>query len=86
MRHFVLVLAALLRKSTSTVVDPFVTIDLLTAGTAAAAAGTAVVLLVGGGDDPGLAAIEATVGQDQSVAAAGSRGRVDDGIDVGLFI
>lgn len=76
-RHLVLVLAALLGKGASSVMDPLVTVDLFTAGTAAAGAATAVVLE---GASRGVA-VETTGGKNERVAAAGSGRRVDNGVD-----
>lgn len=76
MRHLVLVFAPLLGESTSTVVDPFIAIDLLAAG--AACAGAATVVLEGAGRG---GAIETARGKNEGAVPAGTGRGVDDGIN-----
>lgn len=75
-RHLVLVFAPLLGERTSAVVDPLVTVDLLSAG--AAGAGAATVVLDGAGRG---GAVETARGKNERAAAARTGRGVDDGIN-----
>lgn len=73
--HFVLILASLLSKSTSAIVDPLVTVDLFSPGAGQGATAAAATVVLDGTDWGGT--VEATRGKDEG-AASGTGGGVDD--------